>query len=331
MGVLYAPPLQSGLQKTLDAGLDQGTTASMTLNNTTGVQNLAGVVVVNRIDTDGNELNPSVREFVIYSGTSGATLTGLTRGVGGSTDQDHAVGSVVEFVPDISVFQAIYDALSNLIDPTDIDTYNSAIVTLTGAQTLTNKTLTSPRIGTSINDTNGNEIIETPATASAVNQFIVRNSATGNNPSLEMAGGDSNIGLDLKMKGSGKYRRPTIIQVPVGNSSTNLSVGDGQAFFRVPEELNGMNLTGVAAAVYTAGTTNTLDIQIRNKTQMADMLSTKITIDSAETDSSTAATPPVIDTSNDDVATADVIVIDIDAVHTTPARGLVVQMRFELP
>ena len=32
-------------------------------------------------------------------------------------------------------------------------------VTLTGTQTLTNKTLTAPKIGTSILDTNGNELL----------------------------------------------------------------------------------------------------------------------------------------------------------------------------
>lgn len=125
--------------------------------------------------------------------------------------------------------------------------------------------------------------------------------------------------------------RPYIVEIPIGNSLINLTTGDGQAFFRVPLEMNGMNLTGVGAVVYTAGTTNTLDIQIRNKTQAADMLSTKITIDSGETDSATANAAAVIDTSNDDVATNDVIAIDIDAVHTTPAKGLVVMMRFELP
>ncbi len=92
-----------------------------------------------------------------------------------------------------------------------------------------------------------------------------------------------------------------------------------------------MNLIGVNATVYTAGTTNTTDIQIRNKTDSADMLSTKITIDSGETDSSTAATASVIDTDHDDVATGDVIAIDVDAIHTTPAKGLWVDMRFTLP
>jgi len=45
-------------------------------------------------------------------------------------------------------------------------------VTLTGTETLTNKTLTSPVIGTSILDTNGNELALLTATGSAVNELI---------------------------------------------------------------------------------------------------------------------------------------------------------------
>ena len=55
-------------------------------------------------------------------------------------------------------------------------------VTLTGTQTLTNKTLTSPKIGTSILDTNGNQLALLTATSSAVNEFTIANAATGNDP-----------------------------------------------------------------------------------------------------------------------------------------------------
>lgn len=116
MGLFY-PPTINGLQKTLDAQLDTGHTATITLNNTTGIQDKPGVIVLNRVDVDGNELPSAVREFVSYTGTSGNTLVGLARGLGGSTDQDHAIGSIVEFVPDITVFQAFCDAL----DGTDTD------------------------------------------------------------------------------------------------------------------------------------------------------------------------------------------------------------------
>jgi hypothetical protein len=171
-----------------------------------------------------------------------------------------------------------------------------------------------------------------------VDHLLVQHSQTGYHTNLSACevsfskiASVASANLDVYATGGGRFRRPTIVQIPVGNSSTSLATGDGQAFFRIPAELNGMNLTGVAAAVYTAGTTNTLDVQLRNKTDSQDMLSTKITIDSTETDTSTAATPAVINASYDDVATGDIIAIDIDAVHSTPAKGLVVEMRFELP
>ena len=76
-------------------------------------------------------------------------------------------------------------------------------VTTTGTQTLTNKTLTSPKIGTSILDTNGNELFLLTATSSAVNQLTYANAATGNKPTLTASGGDTNIGVSIQPKGSG--------------------------------------------------------------------------------------------------------------------------------
>ena len=85
----------------------------------------------------------------------------------------------------------------------DILTLPAGTVTLAGTQTLTNKTLTSPKIGTSILDTNGNEVALITATSSAVNEVTFVNAATGNNPSITASGGDSNVGIDLKTKGTG--------------------------------------------------------------------------------------------------------------------------------
>lgn len=82
-----------------------------------------------------------------------------------------------------------------------VDTTN--FITVSGTQTLTNKTLTSPKVGTSILDTNGNELAKITATGSAVNEFTVANAATGNGPTLSSTGGDSNIDLDLLAKGTG--------------------------------------------------------------------------------------------------------------------------------
>ena len=92
-----------------------------------------------------------------------------------------------------------------------------------------------------------------------------------------------------------------------------------------------MNLVEVHAEVITAGTTNTTDIQIANVTDSVDMLSTKLTIDSGETGSDTAATAAAINTSNDDVTTNDMLRIDVDAVSSTAPKGLIVTLTFRLP
>ncbi len=54
-----------------------------------------------------------------------------------------------------------------------------------------------------INDENGNEQIVFQTTASAVNQIDITNAATGNSPSVQATGGDSNINLKVGPKGTG--------------------------------------------------------------------------------------------------------------------------------
>ena len=100
--------------------------------------------------------------------------------------------------------QLVFASANDGTNP-DIHTlaFGDGDVTTTGTQTLTNKTLTSPKIGTNIQDTNGNELITLTATSSAVNEVTYANAATGNNPSITASGGDTNIGIDLKTKGSG--------------------------------------------------------------------------------------------------------------------------------
>jgi len=105
------------------------------------------------------------------------------------------------------------------------------------------------------------------------------------------------------------------------------ATGNGITHITIPSTLDGKNLFSAQAHVYTVGTTSSItNIQLHNLTDGNDMLSTPITIDLNEKDSSTAATPSVTGDDNG-VSTADVIRIDVDAVATN-TLGLEVRMVF---
>ena len=117
--------------------------------------------------------------------------------------------------------------------------------------------------------------------------------------------------------------------IEVFGPTTNTATGDGKKYIPIQNpNLAGMVLKAVHAYVITAGVTGTTDIQIHNVTDAVDMLSTKLTIDSGETGSETAATAAVINTATDDVAVNDVLRIDIDDISDTAAKGLYVTLRF---
>lgn len=89
-------------------------------------------------------------------------------------------------------------------------------------------------------------------------------------------------------------------------------------------------ITAVGATVDTAGTTGTTDIDFL--VNGVSVLTTKVTIDSGEKTSRTAATPSVLNTQYNSASatsyinfvTGDIFTFDIDAVSTTPAKGCTV-------
>jgi len=87
-------------------------------------------------------------------------------------------------------------------DGTNPDIDDTGFITASSTDTLTNKTLTSPAIGTKISDTNGNELINLTATGSAVNEITLANASTGNGPVISSSG-ETNVDLNLNPKGTG--------------------------------------------------------------------------------------------------------------------------------
>ena len=136
---------------------------------------------------------------------------GTTDGSGTPTVQFKYVsgsGSSVTWAASDKGTKIIYAAADDGTNPNIVD-IGMGDVTLTGTQTLTNKTLTSPKIGTSILDTNGLQLALLTATGSAVNEFTIANAASGAGPILSATGDESNVDINLNPKGSGVLKSAT--------------------------------------------------------------------------------------------------------------------------
>ena len=133
----------------------------------------------------------------------------------------------------------------------------------------------------------------------------------------------------------------TYVQVAVVAPGSDIAEGDGKAYVAIPPSLNGMDLVDVQTEVVTAGDGSTIDVDLQRVRKSGsglasavDMLSTNCTIEDGEVSSSThSGTEFAINASNDDVATSDLIRIDVDGNggDTTVAKGLIVTMGFRIP
>lgn len=147
---------------------------------------------------------------------------------------------------------------------------------------------------------------------------------------LTVAGNNRIIRANSGASSGLSWDKRQYVQLTVTDFTTNCATGDGQAYLHVPAHLDGLDLVEVHAECITAGTTGTMSIAIYNVTDSVDMLSTLITIDTTpDTGSDEATTPAVIyDDGKEIVAENDVLRIDVDAVHTTPAKGLILTLGF---
>ena len=135
-------------------------------------------------------------------------------------------------------------------------------------------------------------------------------------------------GLRLR-QGAEASRKEVQIIVSAFDADAVVENDVGDILFNIGPLLAGMNLVSAEAVVATAGTTGTLDIMIRNKTQAADMLSAVIQVASAAILSDNGET---INTAEDDVILNDQIAVDIDVIHSgTASKGLTIILGFEKP
>ena len=136
--------------------------------------------------------------YIIKNGTSGAYTVQLKAESGS--------GATVTFSATDKGYKLIYlDGVATNTGLFDAALSPAGTVTETGTQTLTNKTLTAPKIGTSILDTNGNELLILTATGSAVNELTLANAASSYAPTIT-ASGETNVSINLVPKGTGQVQ-----------------------------------------------------------------------------------------------------------------------------
>lgn len=306
-----------------------------------GTQTLTNKTINASNNTISN-LSPSMAASTTGSDTAFATGTAGTsgnlaqwNGDGDLVDSSLATGDIVTGSSTDTFTNKTFDANGTGNSLSNVETADIA----SGSKSGSDATLVTGTAGTNGNlaswDANGDAVDSSIAAANVITTSNTATTSAAGISELAIAS-EVNTGTDATraitpdaLAGSNIGIR--YFQLTGFDYTTDTATGDGAVYLHVPAGLNGMNLVEVHAEVITAGTTGTTDIQIANVTQAADMLSTKITIDSGETGSDTAATAAVIDTANDDVATNDLLRVDVDAVSTTAAKGLIVTLGFQLP
>lgn len=139
---------------------------------------------------------------------------------------------------------------------------------------------------------------------------------------------------------AGSYAGTKTVSVQLSGSATAdtaLATGDNLATLAIDTTLTGMNLIAVKAYVTTVSSSGAPLFQIRRSRRssatartVVDMLSTGVSVDANEFESADATTAVVINTSNDDVQTGDILLFDCDTAGTG-TKGATLLLTFQLP
>ena len=247
------------------------TTGTQTLTNKTLTAPKIGTSI---LDTNGNELalltatGSAVNEFTLANAASGnapkLSSTGETnvdldleaKGTGHITVRGNTNPGSIQLNCESNTHGQQIKSQPHSTNTTNImllpQGADSTLVSLVSADTLTNKTLTSPKIGTNILDTGGNELLKLTATGSAVNELTLANAATGDAPILSATGGDTNIGITLTPKGSGAVKLDLLTFPTVTGSADQVLTTNGSGVLSFVDNTGGTDWQAVKTGTYTA-------------------------------------------------------------------------------
>ena len=236
------------------AAINIGSSTSYTLETANGASDEARSMVLQVTGTPGAAFNvicpTSSKVYIVKNSVGTYTMTLKTSA--GSGIAIPSGRTMLLYCDGTNVVSGVNEL------PTGSTVSGDVIATLTGTQTLTNKTLTSPKIGTAILDTGGNSLFNLTATGSAVNYMTVANAATAGSPSITAAGSDTNVDLLLAAKGSGvvKAGGVEIVTLTGTQSLSNKTIAS---------PANVSATTGNAAIIAATGPDANIDINLTPK------------------------------------------------------------------
>lgn len=160
----------------------------------------------------------ATEEVVSVTNAAGTTLT-VTRGYDSTTAFAHANGAAVAH--GISAIEP-REANAHVNATTGVHGVSGSVVGTTDTQTMTNKTLTAPKVN-QVNDvTNNKSVMLYTANVNAINQFTVNGSQGAVAPSIAATGTDTNINVELTPKGTGRVTASGV-NVPTISSTDTLT------------------------------------------------------------------------------------------------------------
>jgi hypothetical protein len=269
----------------------------------------------------------------LSGGVPGQVLQANSANTFGSTAQLKINGAVVEMPGGSTTGDCSVDCV----------THNTAAWATHGAWTLT-----WPYVGgaATVAVTTGAKVNGNAAIFGANGQ-IVDSGAPPGIGTVTLAGAqalDNKTIIDSLAGGTNTIKTLKAVQLqpfdPSENTATTVAT-DNRGWFRVPAALNTHKVIGVEANVSTPGTTGVITVQVVRCAATGsgnpcsgvvdNILSTAMTIDSGENSTSTAATPAVVDATKNTLSTGQMLAVVVTGIHTTPAKGLLVNLDIQNP
>lgn len=246
--------------QTVLGGTINDSVTTITLSSVSGLV-APGVLCIDREDGSQNS-TPTKREYVTFTGINGLDLTGVVRGVAGSTAQSHSSGALVEAIMTVTHW-------TDLVDFLQVE-HNAA-----GRHVLSTATITYT------------ETIKLAVTSTASVARIEGSNA------LFSTGTITNLSAASLF-----YPRPTQIYWSWLGSLPTLLTGTATQSFPMVRATRNWTLDSVFVSLLSAPSLGTLQVDINYySTPTAagtSIFSTKPTIDVGEYSTDTAATPSVL-------------------------------------